>query len=154
LGTGVYGYASHPNGPNFGVYGQSDSPAGVGVFARGSGTTGTALKISNGALRVSGAGTNTATPVFIHSVNAANFSTNLFLPYTVINNPYCNNDPNAILFVTPNAGKILDFNTGPVVIPIYDDGSGGFANNRWFLIAADSSSLYLGLKYNILVVKP
>jgi hypothetical protein len=153
LGTGVYGYASNPGGATFGVYGRSDSPSGVGVFARGSGTTGTALKLSNGAIRVAGAGTNSSTPAFVHVVTPSNLATNLGLVYSIINNPYCNNDPNALLFVTPNGGKLMDFSYGPSVLLFYDDGADGFATNRWYLLG-DSSQVFVGNKYNVLVVKP
>jgi hypothetical protein len=100
-GAGVYGYGTAGAGANYGVYGQSDSTNGVGVFARGSGSSGTALKIHNGAIRVAGAGINTATPVFIHQATAGNTPANGL--YTVIDNPYCNNDPNAMLIVTPRS---------------------------------------------------
>jgi len=153
FGTGIYGYATHPNGANYGVYGQSDSPSGVGVFARGSGTTGTALKISNGALRVAGVGTNSPTPLFLHVVKPSNLRTNAVFSWTVIDNPYCNNDPNAILLVTPNWGRFSDFNWGSNVSPVYDDGSAGYATNRWILFPNDGGGASLGTKYNVLVFK-
>lgn len=152
-GSGVYGYATATSGANYGVYGQSDSPAGVGVFARGSGTSGTALKISNGALRVAGAGTNSPTPAFVHVVTPANHFTNSIFgvtyEWTVIDNPYCNNDPNALLFIMSR-----DWPLGLYTL-VYDDGNYGYAANRWVLVNYDMQyPLALGNRYNLLVIKP
>jgi len=157
FGAGVYGYATAASGANYGVYGQSDSTNGVGVLARGSGTSGTALRVSNGAIRVSGAGANSHTPAFVHVVTAGNYKTNIFLGATVIDNAYCNNDPNAMLIVTPNwggGGANLTFSQ-PVSV-CYDDGFWGFATNRWVLMRSDviGGSLDVGYRYNVLVIKP
>lgn len=150
-GTGVYGLAAATGGANYGVYGESDSPNGVGVFARGSGTTGTALKIHNGAIRVANAGINTATPAFVHSVTQASLVHN-YAYYSIIDNPYCNNDPDAVLLITPNW-------SGPSSSPLagvqYDDGTYGIATNRWVIVCLDYNN-YIGVgdRYNILVIKP
>jgi len=148
-GAGVYGYATAGSGLNYGVYGQSDSTNGIGVFARGSGSSGTALKIHNGAIRVAGAGLNSATPAFTHETTAGNTADNGF--YTVIDNPYCNNDPNAMLIVTPRSIAV-----GAVsVATFYDNGTAGFATNRWILWPPGSGDfVYPGIRYNILVIKP
>jgi len=149
FGTGVYGYATHASGANYGVYGQSDSTNGVGVLARGSGTTGTALRIANGAIRVSGAGTNTPTPAFVHTVTGANVKTNFFnYKGSVIDNPYCNNDPNAILIVTPRLfGEVA-------VVAFYDYGL-GFAANRWVIAPADMDrGIGVDNQFSVLVIKP
>ena len=64
------------------------------------------LVIQGGLIKVSGATTNSATPVFIHTANKNNIVGN----YTTIDNPYCNNDPGALLFITHNwsADKATD----------------------------------------------
>jgi hypothetical protein len=76
---------------------------------------------------------------------------------TTIDNPYCNNDPNAILIVTP----IIQMNTfAPHVALFYDDGTYGYATNRWILFASDSSldpfynTIKVGSRYSVLVIKP
>jgi len=154
-GHGVFGYAVSTNGANSGVHGATLSPAGAGVSAYGSGTNGTALRLSNGALRVTGAGLNTATPAFIQVATAANMDIGHYS--TTIDNPYCNNDPNAILIVTP----IIQMNTfAPHVALFYDDGTYGYATNRWILFASDSSldpfynTIKVGSRYSVLVIKP
>jgi len=153
-GTGVYGTAVATNGTSFGVYGESASADGVGVLAKGSGSSGTALRVSSGAIRVTGAGIGSATPAFIHVVTAANSDTNGF--YTVIENPYCNNDPNAMLLVTPNWGLLSDYTPSPPVSVIYDDGNSAlhFGANRWVLLVTDSAQFSPGNRYNVLVIKP
>jgi hypothetical protein len=66
---------------------------------RGTGSGSTALKLANGRLQYEGAGVNTATPVFVHKATLANAAGG----FTYIDNPYCNNNPSAILIVTMNA---------------------------------------------------
>jgi hypothetical protein len=152
-GAALSGHASSTNGFNYGVYGQTDSPNGAGVLARGSGNGGTALRISNGGIRVSGAGVNSGTPAFVHVISASNTDTNGWI--STINNPYCNNDPNALLYVMPVGGISTNLVFSESVNLYYDDGALGFANNRWILEAAGASGgFYAGQRYNILVVKP
>jgi hypothetical protein len=67
---------------------------------RGTGSGSTVLKLANGHIQYEGAGVNTATPVFVHKATAAN--TALGGAYTYIDNPYCNNNPSAILIATLN----------------------------------------------------
>jgi len=154
-GTGVYGLASATSGANYGVQGESDSANGAGVLAKGSGTSGTALRVSSGAIRVTGAGPGSATPAFIHVATVSNTDTNG--DYTVIDNPYCNNDPNAMLLVTPNWGLVSDYAASPAVSVIYDDGISNlhFAANRWVLYTPDYTHLISpGDRFNVLVIKP
>jgi hypothetical protein len=151
-GTGVYGYAAAASGTTFGVYGQSDSPGGAGVLARGSGTTGTALRISNGAIRVTGAGLASSTPAFVHVITASNTDTNGY--YSVINNPYCNNDPNAILFIMPLEFVGTNYFFSPNVSLAYDTGDNGIATNRWVISADGANNFWAGQRFNVLVIKP
>ena len=157
-GAGVYGYGSATSGGNYGVYGRSDSSNGVGVVAKGSGTSGTALRVSTGAIRVTGAGAGTPTPVFVHTVTDANLKTNTsFFQYagSVINNPYCNNDPNAILMLTPSGGTTI-FSFNPQSLVMYDTGEWGMATNRWVILPSNpfNDALSSGLQYNVMVIKP
>ena len=67
------------------------------------------LIVRSGAIHVSGAGTGTSTAAFIQVTTAANITS----CWTVINNPLCNGDPNAILIVTQNndpGGVLHGFN--------------------------------------------
>jgi hypothetical protein len=154
-GSGVYGTALSSTGTNYGVYGESASADGVGVLAKGSGSSGTALRVSSGAIRVTGAGPGSATPAFVHVVTVSNMDTNGF--YTVIDNPFCNNDPNAMLLVTPNWGVISDYSASSTVSVLYDDGNSNLhlATNRWVLYVTDANQLlWPGDRYNVLVIKP
>jgi hypothetical protein len=149
-GTGVYGYATASSGANSGVFGRSSSTNGVGVIAMGSGTSGTALKISNGAIRVTGAGVGTSTPVFVHKCTTNNIT--FFLSTSIIDNPYCNNDPNAILIVTPGPTPQSVIHPSPAVAVVYDPGF--WFPNRWLLATTDGSHFVTGDSYNIMIVKP
>ena len=150
-GSGVSGYASSTTGFNYGVYGKTDSTNGVGVLARGSGSGGTALRISNGGIRITGAGVNSGTPAFVHVASANNTDPNGW--YSIINNPYCNNDPSALLFVMPVGGVATNLVFSDTVNLYYDDGSLGIATNRWFL-EPNNRLFATGDRYNILVLKP
>ena len=151
-GAGVYGTALATNGASTGVYGKSASPDGVGVAAEGSGSGGTALRVANGAIRVTGAGANTATPAFAHVVTPSNTAPNSY--YSVINNPYCNNDPNALLFVMPVETIGTNYFFSPPVSIFYDTGDFQIATNRWVLDAGVDGPFYTGQRYNVLVLKP
>jgi hypothetical protein len=72
------------------------------------GSVGQALRISSGGLNVGGAGVNSSSFVTVHKVDTSNnFGTGTgtlcggFPGYSVIDNPYSNGDPNAVLFVSP-----------------------------------------------------
>jgi hypothetical protein len=149
-GTGVYGYATASSGANSGVFGRSSSTNGVGVLAMGSGTSGTALKVSNGAIRVASAGIGTSTPVFVHVCTTNNITQ--FGYYTILNNPYCNNDTNAILIVTSARSGQFSFIPSPSVGAIYDNGL--YSPNHWLLTATGGDTFTAGDTYNVMVIKP
>jgi hypothetical protein len=73
---------------------------GTAIYAK-SESGGNALVLDGGAIRVPGAGFNTPTTVFIHRCTSANLLPGAGNFVTVIDHPLCNNNPNAILFVTP-----------------------------------------------------
>jgi len=120
----------------------------------GSGSSSTALEINNGALKVTGAGINTQTPAFVYPVTAGN-SCGTFI---VIDNPYTNNDPNAILFITLSTGDDGVIGSSPQRVPFvryFVTGSGactGF-NNRWYVNIPDRDASF-PLRLNVLVIKP
>lgn len=119
-----------------------------------------ALDIRQGSLKVSGAGLGSKTPVFIHR----SASTNVLQDgnFTVIDHPLCNNDPNAILIVTPNAnpgdttGDAYLFQSGSVGV-FYTGNNTAlpiFFRNKWSINQLDLRPMWIGVAFNILVVKP
>jgi hypothetical protein len=99
--------AQFSGGSGRGVYGTSNSGAGVhgltpfvgtgvGVRAEAVPTTGTALEITRGAIRVAGAGKNTATTAFRTGFLTLTAGTHTM----TLDNPLINYDPDAILMVT------------------------------------------------------
>lgn len=99
--------AQFSGGAGRGVYGTSNSGAGVhgltpfvgtgvGVRAEAVPTTGTALEITRGAIRVAGAGKNTATSAFKTGFLTLTSGTHTM----TLDNPLINYDPDVILLVT------------------------------------------------------
>jgi hypothetical protein len=159
-GVGVLGLAVSLNGTNAGVRGITISPNGVGVLAEGSGTNGTALRISHGGIRVTGAGSNTATAVFVHELTTNNVVIPLFgqnIICSFLDNPYCNDAPDAILVVTPSMPKdpfSIFLPTVPVpVFVFYDKWGNEGPPGRW-CHAASVGQLALAQRYNVMVINP
>jgi len=100
-GAGVGGFANH--GPAVGVLGyttSSDSPsAGVKAQYAGGGA-GTALEVTGGAIKITGAGLGTNTAAFIHEVTSSNWVPGYL--FTWIDHPLVNGDPTVLLIVTRN----------------------------------------------------
>jgi hypothetical protein len=147
-GNGVYGVASATSGLTYGVYGRTSSPAGAGVNAEGTGPTGTALRIGNGAIKVPNAHTSTSTPVFIHRATAANIAGSL----TDIDHPMTNGAPTALLIVTTNqsppgaASPTINFPVG-VIYNVF--------TNKWAIINQSPGGVMpVNAAFNVLVVKP
>ena len=164
-GDGVVGLALSSNkaigGGGFGVYGESHSPNGAGLYGLGTTTntpgviagnqnnTGPALTIAYGSLRVAGAGLGTSTPAFIHRANAATFTFGGSVWASVITHPLCDNDANAILIVTPNSdpgGGITQ--AEPHAVGVAYNGS------HWMIVHGDGSAIATNTAYNVLVIKP
>ncbi len=103
------------------------------------------LTITN-QFRVAGASINTPTAAFIQLSASTNDSGNL----TVIYNPACDNDPNALLIVTPNftvgnnAGG-PGYNNHP--IGVYYNGA------HWGIFNEDASNMVANTAFNVLVIK-
>ena len=152
---GVFGQSSSTSGS--GVYGTSTSASGSGVVANNSSPTGTALTISQGAIRVAGAGVGTNTAVFVHVAHTgAGGNMCASDSRTVINNPLTNGDPNAIVFVTYNIGTTDSpiFSLHNVVLIGYDNNNLCGYGQRWIIYNDDGSAITNGAKFNVLVVKP
>lgn len=142
-GTGVRGEST----TGVGVEGSAFSPSGIGVRAVGSGTTGTALEISNGAIKVRNAGIGTNTAVFIHLATVANS----ILNRTTIDHPLTNGDPNAILIVTSN------YSPGGVSGRSYDTVGVRYDtfDNKWAILANNGGfNSLVGATFNVLIIKP
>jgi len=156
FGLGVYGVSS-----GVGVYGQArQQGTGTGVMAEGAGVGSAALAMTNGAIRYQGAGKSTATPIFIHEVTKAS----LCVFGTVLDNPYINGDPNAILLVTPQSrlDPVGEFVLESLPVSVLYTGPADFYNcpaNRWMLLKENPNNsapptIAEGMLYNIMAVKP
>lgn len=153
-GTGVIGDSATGAGVQ-GVNGVKRGKLGTeeaAVVADAGSQTGTALQIDKGAFRIQGAGVGTVTAAFVHVVTEGNLVEDplkLDPGMTIINNPMCNNDPNAILIVTPiynPLNGLVDITPTKFAIryvPAWD--------NRWTIAA---EPLRAGHKFNVLVIKP
>src|SRR5581483_4118306 len=118
---------------------------------RASTTTAPALEINQGAIKVKGAGVGTNTLAFIHQATAANIAA---APCgssqcTLIDHPLINDDPNAILIVTPNytppgvAGYV--YNNHPIGVC--------FCGTHWVIFNQDTAAMPVNAAFNVLVVK-
>ncbi len=172
-GKGVHGYAAATSGQSYGVYGQDSSSAGyavygvndaassggvgvyghslngVAVHADGNGSSTTALQISNGALRVTGAGLNTTTPVFQHQVHHSGANANTCTDgtfgfwYSYLNHPLLNNHPEALLIVTSSSDDLI-VRYSPIGCPA----------GRWTITKPGVNLPTDGSLVNVLVVLP
>jgi hypothetical protein len=108
-------------------------------------TTGTAFEVTRGAIKVLGAGVNTATAAFV--VNAPSGMSGV---YTIaLDNPLLNGDPNALLFVTRRGATNKEQLSGHVVF---------FQSGTWYLRYKNET--YIGLEpytpppqFNVLIIK-
>ena len=110
-------------------------------------TNGIALELATGgAIKVTGAGVGTGTPVFIHRATADNTSAHI----TTIDNPLCNGDANAILIVTHNWNQ--DTASPPyetVPVGVWYNGA------QWTIFHENTSAaMPVGRAFNVMVVKP
>jgi len=103
------------------------------------------LELASGGIKVTGAGVNTPTALFIQHAEAGNTQAHI----TTISNPNCDGNPNAILVVTHNYTadtSAARYDTVPV--GVYYDGV------HWTIYHEDHSTPILGHAYNVMVVKP
>src|ERR1017187_3560954 len=104
------------------------------------------LELVSGGIKVTGAGVDTATPVFVHRATTANISAHI----TFIDNPYCNGQPNAILLVTHNWSQDTAANRYEVSpVGVYYTGTG------WAIFHEDdTTAMPVGRAFNVMVIKP
>ncbi len=129
--------------------------SGTAIYAK-SESGGNALVLDGGAIRVPGAGFNTPTTVFIHRCTSANIQaspTGNFI--TVIDHPLCNNNPSAILFVTPriNLSTYTGYYTYEDLAIAWDA-----ERKRWLLINTsildELGDFDVNDSFNVMVVLP
>ena len=138
-GIGIYGYT--PSG--IGVYGNTSS--GTAVYA--SSSSGSALTVGSGAIHVSGAGVGTGTAAFIQLATTNNSYGSPAAYITIISNPLCDGDPNAILIATHQwspPGVPGNYETHPY--SVWYDGS------NWTIYNDDLTDI-TGMSFNVLVIK-
>jgi hypothetical protein len=183
-GDGVYGGAlgsgngvlGESNGGGAGVYGHGYSGA-AGVRADGDGPTSTALYVSNGSIRVGGAGVGTATPVFIippppasvfgqplcdtsatarqnHSITCSCSA------WFAIDHPLLNGDPNAILFTQPVGEGVggnveIIYQTGQWWMHLPESHTVGFRDVPSTAdVQAQCAQSWSRVQINVMVIKP
>lgn len=165
-GTAVVGAATSGTGV------EGDSYSGNGLIATTMAPTVAALKASggldglameiHGGIKVTSAGVNTHTPLFIQKVNTTAGSGNLcsIQPYaTVIDNPLTNNQPGAILIVTPNFGANNAGVAPAVGIPgVYYDATNqcGKGAGKWVIYYINNPTVAMvnNSMFNVMVVQP
>jgi hypothetical protein len=173
-GAGVIGSATGTSGGANGVYGQTSDTSGAGVYAQGASTSSPGLTIGQGTLRVSGAGVNSGTTAFIHLTTAQSVTQGgyqfsresldghaLYAIASMIVNPACDGNPNAILMVTFNGsvgtGDVQ--NVGPSYYPsnyeVWNHVVGAhYAQGNWYLVNEDATEMPVDIAFNVLVITP
>lgn len=146
----------------FGVVGTTDVISRAGVLAQGPGPLGIALEINHGGIQVRGSDTGTNTPVFIQTVVIGGGGDNICVSKnyaTVVDNPLVNNNPKAMLIVTPNYGPISGAGVSPAAgtyAVFYDNANScGFGSDKWVIyLIQGTPPLTNGSRINVLAVTP
>ncbi len=149
-GWGVYGTAAMENGVGVlgssvagdGVEGESQSASSAGVNASNANATGPGLNISQGYLKVQGAGAGTTTTAFTWTATSANTAGD----NTVITNPMTDGNANLLLFVTQNWEPNSVYNPHPV--GVY------YTGTHWAIFNEDSTTMPTNATFNVLVISP
>ena len=100
------------------------------------------FEIASGGIKVTGAGVDTGTPVFIHKATAGNL--NGF--YTTITNPHTDGNPGALLFVAHNWNQDTMSETHPVGV--------FYSSGHWAIYHEDGAAMPVGAAFNVIVIKP
>jgi len=134
--------------------------ASGGVSVAAVADTNAALELRQGYFKVMGAGSRAGAPVFIHRATVESDGVH---SWSVINHPLCNNDPNAILIVTPclNPGDPTgtnQFYNWCAVGTFYTGNKNtqftGAKQNKWALYFINPVQVVPNAAFNVLVVKP
>ena len=108
------------------------------------------VEIASGGLKVTGAGIGASTTAFIQRATSANIDP-AGLHRTTINNPYCNGNANALLFVTAN------YNPGITGDIIQNHPYGVYYNPalaKWQIFNEDFAALTTNTAFNVMIVVP
>lgn len=133
-GSGVTGYAV----TGVGVAGRSTDVAGIGVRAMNEVAGGTALEVRGG-IKVVGS----AKPAFVLTASANNLNPNNV--YLYIDSPLSDGDDTAILIVTRiTPGNLSATYAVPVV---------GYDGGRWYIQNNDQSTIAVGARFSVLIIK-
>jgi len=114
---------------------------------------GTALHVQGG-LRIDDS-SSSGSPAFVHTADNSGAGDNVCGDadqYAQIDNPYANNEENAILYATPNL-TTPPAETTPVGV-VYDPPSVGFGcvDDRWAITTVDGTAIADNSRYDVLVV--
>jgi hypothetical protein len=121
-----------------------------------------ALDVFSGGMRVRGAGAGSGTFVTKHVVSTAGaFGAGGTLCQTagsntagsVIDNPYANGDPNAIIIFSINGFGAFGLSPGPYEA-FYNASCVAAAANKWSIFNMAPSPLPNGLTFNVMIIKP
>jgi hypothetical protein len=136
--------------------------ASGGVSVTALSDTNAALELRQGCFKVTGAGSRANAPVFIHRVTSPQ-TDQLGHVYSVINHPLCNNDPSALLIVTPclNPGDASGTNqmanwcaVGTFYTGNKNTQITGANQNKWALYFINLVEIAPNAAFNVLVIKP
>jgi len=136
-GTGTGVFASGAAGGVYAQLGAGGPSSAAALYGKGTGSGSTALEIRDGALKI------TNGPAFVHVAAVGN----IFGNYTIIDSPYSNNDPFAMILVTPNwggSGSNVYLNHP---IGVYYTGS------KWAIFNQDSAAMPVNAAFNVLIIK-
>lgn len=126
-GTGVGGASSS----GAGVFGTSVSGPGVRAMS----SSGAALEV-DGAIYVGGA----TRPAFRHVATAGNVTSN----WTALDHPFLNNQPTALIYVTPVYGASFVYVNSPIGV--------FYAGGTWRIFRQDGAAMPVNAEFNVLVV--
>jgi hypothetical protein len=147
----------------------NSNATGSALTASAGSTTATALAIGQGRLRSPGAGVNTPTFAFQFSVNTAGTAsagtgTGCFAGLSdihVITHPMLDNNPGAIVFITPkliNGGGDGTHAPAAMYRALYLSAAGscggGTGANKWSIQNVEGTNIANAAKFNILVISP
>lgn len=140
-----------------------NNTTGTGSALSLDGSAESAVTIYSGKLHVPGAATtNSNGPVFTHTVNTAAFGAGGticggFPAYTVLDHPYSNGNPNAVIFVQPNAGSGTSAaSAGPFELYYLFATSctPALGTARWSIRDKSGAAHVNGSKFSVMVISP
>jgi hypothetical protein len=140
-----------------------NNTTGTGSALSLDGSAGSAVTIYSGKFRVSGADTNNSNgPVFTHTVNTSPFGAGGticggFPAFTVLDHPYLNGNPSAVIFVQPNAGSGASAaSAGPFELYylLATSCTPAVGTARWSIHDKSGAAHLNGSKFSVMVVSP